>query len=203
MSSSSTTGSSGFFVVWMNCHHERPARDGRPRDRAVRNDRPSSTIATASTTYATIGDSMCSRVDELLDALEHREHRAEREQHQRHHERPEVALGAVSERVRGARCALAARGPPRKSSPWLPVSATEWIASASIDAEPVIAKATNFDDRDPEVGEERRDDRPPGRLVSHRARPSTVLVASRTVLPSARREARVATSPARSPRTGR
>src|SRR5262249_32623631 len=33
----------------------------------------------------------------------------------------------------------------RNSSPWLPVSATEWIDSASIDAEPVITNAANFE----------------------------------------------------------
>src|SRR5205814_1479493 len=38
-----------------------------------------------------------------------------------------------------------ARLPPRNSSPWLPVSATEWIDSASIDADPVIANAANFE----------------------------------------------------------
>src|SRR5262249_21264175 len=41
--------------------------------------------------------------------------------------------------------ALRARLPPRKRRPWLPVSATEWIDSASIDAEPVMTNATNFE----------------------------------------------------------
>ncbi len=30
------------------------------------------------------------------------------------------------------------------SKPWLPVSASEWMASASIDAAPVTANATNL-----------------------------------------------------------
>src|SRR4051794_19028427 len=41
--------------------------------------------------------------------------------------------------------ALRARLPPRKSSPWLPVSATEWIDSASIDADPVMRNAMNLE----------------------------------------------------------
>ena len=40
-----------------------------------------------------------------------------------------------------SRCA---RLPPTSSSAWLPASATEWIASASIEADPVSANATNL-----------------------------------------------------------
>ena len=38
-----------------------------------------------------------------------------------------------------------ARWPPMRSSPWFPESATEWIASAIIDAEPVITKPMNLE----------------------------------------------------------
>ena len=48
------------------------------------------------------------RVAELVDALVEREQAAHAEQHQRHHERPEVALGAVAERVRVVGGTLAA-----------------------------------------------------------------------------------------------
>src|SRR6185312_3883503 len=34
--------------------------------------------------------------------------------------------------------------PPSRSSPWLPESATEWMASASIDEDPVRKKAMNL-----------------------------------------------------------
>ena len=82
-------------------------------------------------------------IAQLVDALGEREQRAEREQHERHHEGPEVALLTESERVlRGRRRRL--RRPPRNSRPWFPVSATEWMASASIEADPVTANATNF-----------------------------------------------------------
>jgi hypothetical protein len=40
--------------------------------------------------------------------------------------------------------ARVARFPPTSSSTWLPESATEWIASASIDEAPVTRKATNL-----------------------------------------------------------
>ena len=60
-------------------------------------------------------------------------------------ERPEVALASVAERVLRGRGPLA-RGRRRGTAgAWLPVSAREWIASASSDAEPVIAKPTNFE----------------------------------------------------------
>src|SRR5215212_2903687 len=41
--------------------------------------------------------------------------------------------------------ALRLRFRPRNNKPWFPVSATEWIDSASIDAEPVTAKAKNLE----------------------------------------------------------
>ena len=64
----------------------------------------------------------------------------------------------------------------------MPVSATEWIASASIDAEPVIAKAANFDDRDPEVGEERGEDRAAEWRDQSSRTSHTALVASRDLV---------------------
>ncbi len=60
MSSSSTTGSSGFFVVRTKRHQLRPRRMGLASLRAVRSDRPSATTAMPSTANATIGESRCS-----------------------------------------------------------------------------------------------------------------------------------------------
>ena len=40
--------------------------------------------------------------------------------------------------------ALRARDPPRNSSPWFPVSASEWIDSARRPAEAVMRKPTNL-----------------------------------------------------------
>src|SRR3954465_9262996 len=37
-----------------------------------------------------------------------------------------------------------AERPPRRSSPWLPESATEWTPSASIEDDPVMANAMNL-----------------------------------------------------------
>ena len=108
------------------------------------------------------------RVDQLLDALERartplRGRRAPtRRRTPRSTARGRTRTGAAR------RAALSARCPPRNSRPWLPVSATEWIASASIEAAPVIAKADELRDRDAEVGDERSDDRLAAPLV-HRA----------------------------------
>jgi hypothetical protein len=79
---------------------------------------------------------------QLLVALEQREQRAEGEQHDGDQERPEVALTPEAEGVLDGGCS--ADRPPRASSDWLPVSATEWIDSASIEAAPVNRNATNL-----------------------------------------------------------
>ena len=63
---------------------------------------------------------------------------------------------------------LRARLPPSISSSWLPVSATEWMASASIEAELRDDEADELRDRDPEVGEERGQDRLATALVHGR-----------------------------------
>ena len=81
---------------------------------------------------------------QLLDAFEDREQAADAEQHERDDERPEVAQRAVAERMHLVGRAGATASPPSMSRPWLPVSASEWIASASIDAAPVSANATNL-----------------------------------------------------------
>ena len=60
VSSSSTTGSSAFFVVWMKLHHDARPRSGIASRRAVRSESVSSTIATPSTPNAQIGSSRCS-----------------------------------------------------------------------------------------------------------------------------------------------
>ena len=144
-SSSSTTGSSGLFVL----ADERPPRavaapSGSPRGSRCGTRALSSTIATPSTANAH---------DRLLDrgaggaasrcprrsrtARPARTARARRR-------RPRSSARGRSRTGARRRPAASARRPPRKSSPWLPVSATEWIASASSDAAPVTAKATNF-----------------------------------------------------------
>ena len=51
------------------------------------------------------------------------------------------------------------------------MSATEWIASASIDAAPVSSERDELADRDAEVGEERGDDRLRRTLVVDASRP--------------------------------
>jgi hypothetical protein len=80
---------------------------------------------------------------QLLVALEQREQRAEGEQHDGDQERPEVPLTPEAEGC----SAVGARRPdrpPSASRAWLPVSATEWIDSANIEAAPVNRNATNL-----------------------------------------------------------
>ena len=160
-SSSSTTGSSGFLVPRMNCHHVRPAAQ-----RVRLADPRCATTATRARCEAQHAERPhrrfeLVRVRQLLDAFVDREHAAEREQHQRDDERPEVARRAVAERMRlvGRPVGPAARR--ATAAPGCPVSASEWIDSASIEAECVIDEADELRHRDPEVGEERGDDRPP------------------------------------------
>ena len=84
------------------------------------------------------------RVQELLDPLEEGEGRAEGEQHDRHDERPEEALATEAEGVLAGGLPRGRVGRRRASSTWLPVSATEWMLSASIELEPVKRKPTNL-----------------------------------------------------------
>ena len=110
-SSSSRTGSSGAFERRMNCSHPSPGpgRVGLPHRGAERE-------ALHHHGDQQDGDGPAGRVQlvgmqQLLDALEQGEHRAQGEQHDRDHERPEVPLAAVAERVGGggipARAAVA------------------------------------------------------------------------------------------------
>ena len=73
---------------------------------------------------------------QLVHALVDREQAAHAEQHQGDDEAPEVDRLAVAERMVAARAAPPSRM-PQSRSPWLAQSAYEWIASASIDDEPV------------------------------------------------------------------
>ena len=84
------------------------------------------------------------RMRELVDALVDREHPADAEQDDGDHERVDVPLAAVAERMLRVGLALRRRRPPRSSSTWLPVSATECTASASIEADPETAHAMNL-----------------------------------------------------------
>ena len=112
----------------------------RPRACAVRSDRPSSTIATPSTPNAQIGDSSsCGSMSFSTPS-----YNANSEPRVNSTARRRTPRSSAPCRSRtGARpwAALRLRLPPRNSRPWLPVSATEWIDSASIDADPVITNA--------------------------------------------------------------
>ena len=149
-SSSRITGSSGALARLTNSPRTRLPRTLLVSVIAVRNDRLSSTIATTRTTSGT--HHHCSRaarsvpcVDlvELVVRLVEGEQTADAEQHDRDDEGVDVALAAVAERV----LRVASRRdllPPSSSSTWLPVSATEWIASASIELTPVSKNAMNL-----------------------------------------------------------
>ncbi len=99
LSSSSTTGSSGFLVVRMNAHHVRFPRDGAASWRAVRSDQPFERDGDAEHAERPDRRLELVRGDQLLDPLVHGEQATEGEQHERDDERPEVALGAEAERV--------------------------------------------------------------------------------------------------------
>ena len=70
------------------------------------------------------------------------------------HERPEVALAAVAERVARRSAPRWARVPPSSSRTWLPVSASECTPSASIDDDRVNDEADELGDGDAEVGQQ-------------------------------------------------
>ena len=95
------------------------------------------------------------RVAQLLDALVEGEQAAHREQHEGDDEGPEVALAAVAERMVGVGGLASARLPPSSSSAWLPVSASEWTASASRLGRAGDEEPDELGDGDAEVGEER------------------------------------------------
>ena len=126
---------------------------------ACRNEIPSSTNDTASTTYATMKSPAGSGLRQLRDAVRDRHPRAHREQPDRREQRPHVDLAA--EARAGAPCpgGLAARRCAMIRKISLPVSAHECAASASIDADAVTTAAARLGDRDEQVGAERDDDR--------------------------------------------
>jgi len=99
----------------------------------VRNDSDSSTTLMPSTANAQTGDSISCGLMSFSTPSKDREHAAQAEEHQRHDEGPEIPCGSVAERV-GRVGGGSARRAPSSNSDWLPVSASEWIDSASIDA---------------------------------------------------------------------
>ena len=74
---------------------------------------------------------------QLVDAFVDREQAAHAEQHQRDDEAPEVDRLAVAERMVAARLGACPRAFPRAAAPGWRSRRYEWIASASIDDEPV------------------------------------------------------------------
>ena len=83
------------------------------------------------------------------------------------------------------------------------MSATEWIASASIDAEPVIANATNFEIAIPRLARNAAKIAAPGAVISIARRPTPTLVAMRVISSPPTYGAARPTSRARSRRTCR
>ena len=151
-SSSSTTGSSGAFARRMNWTQERCRGPCCDSWMAVRKEKLSSTIAKPSTTSGThhhwpssspMSPVVLMDLVPLVVRLVEGEQTTDAEQHDRDDEAVDVALAAVAEGVLGV-ASLRAWRPPSSSSSWLPESATEWIASASIDDDPVSANATNL-----------------------------------------------------------
>ena len=108
-----------------------------------RNEIPSRTNDTASTTYPTAKWLGRLRVNELVDAVRDRHRGAGHKQPDRGEQRPHVRLPAMAERMRGVRRAA---GPPfgDQQEDLLPVSAHECAASATSDADPVTVAATDF-----------------------------------------------------------
>ena len=103
---------------------------------AVRSDSPSSTNPNRQDRQ---GDGLRlqrMRMTQLLVALIQREQRPQGEQHHRDQERGEVADPAVPKGWPGSG-PRRARRPPASSIAWLPESATECRASASIEDAPV------------------------------------------------------------------
>ena len=146
MSSSSTTGSSGCLGA-----ADEPPPAHRPRldvlrllDRGAQRERLEHDRDDAGCRPRTVEVLDLVRVAQLLDALVEREQPTHAEQHEGDDERPEVALAPVAERVLGRRPRARARLPPSSSRPWLPVSASEWLASASRPADAVMRKPTNL-----------------------------------------------------------
>ena len=99
-SSSSSTGSSGALAPWMKSHQPASPRSSLDSRRAVRNEEPSSTAATARIPNAQPVDSKAWGWTILSDPLDDGEGRSQGEQDDGHHEAPEVALPAEAERVR-------------------------------------------------------------------------------------------------------
>ena len=159
MSSSSTTGSSGDFSVRMNRHHDLLgvlvglglAVGGAQRERLEADGEHEDADR-----HAEVLDLV--RVAQLGEALVEGEHAAEREQHEGDDERPEVALPAVAEGVLGVR--LARRPLAAEHQQALVAGVGERVerlgeqAGRAGDEEP-----DELGDGDPEVGEERGEDR--------------------------------------------
>src|SRR5581483_6919266 len=132
---------SGLFDSRMKPHHDRSPRTGRASRIAVRIDALSRATATPSTANAHAGFSTPS-TSANTEPSENSTSATTNDQKYRSRANPN-GCSAVGER--------AARRPPRKSNPWLPVSAAEWMASASSDAAPVKANATTFDSAMPRL----------------------------------------------------
>ncbi len=126
----------------MNCHHDRSPSTCGSRPRRCASEKPSRRMAKTARRRR-CGDSTSWGLRSFWMPSYNGEHATEGEEHEGDDERPEVALAPVAERVLGGR-RLAARRSPKSRSPWLALSATEWIDSASIDAAPVSRNATNL-----------------------------------------------------------
>ena len=143
-SSSRTTGSSGALARRMNCDPGQVAAqvvgllDGGAEGEALGDDREDQDADRP----VPVLDGV--RVPDLLVALVEREHAADGEQDDGDEEAVDVAFAAVAEGVFGG--GLRAWPSCRRASsrPWLPESASECTPSASIEEEPLKAKATNL-----------------------------------------------------------
>ena len=142
-SSSRTTGSSGFLVRRMKSRHPAPSRSGAASRAAVRSESPSRTTATPSTTNPTPGLSTPWGV-RSFSTPSNNENIAPREKSTRATTNAQKNRSAPYPNGWAASAGRRARLPPRKSKPWFPVSAKEWMDSASIDAEPVTIAAATF-----------------------------------------------------------
>ena len=171
VSSSSTTGSSGLLEERMKCHQVRPPRcrfgfalGGAEREpfehdgEAQHPERPHRRVDRF-------------RMRELVDALGEREQRAEGEEHEGDDERPEVALHPEAERVLVGGRALAA-SPPEEQQALVPGVGDRVDRLREHRRRSGQRERHELRDRDPEVGEERGDDRAARAVSRHRAPPT-------------------------------
>ena len=190
-SSNSTTGSSGCFVPpdeapptragltdVVRLLHRRAQRERLQHDRHEQDpDRNAEALHLV-------------RIAELLDALVQGEHAAHREQHHRHRERPEVSLSPVAERV--LRCCRLAGTLAAEEQQQLVAGVGSRVDRLGQQARrPGDQETDELADRNPQVGEERREDRLAA-AVGHPAR-----VGQRSVRPN--EASRAPRSPAQGP----